>query len=335
VGKVPKVSSLVTWADRMGSVKARWQIGRMHYKVDPGLYALGDPDAESPVLVTANYKMSFDRLRSALPKIDAWILVLDTNGINVWCAAGKGTFGTAELAARVSSSGLDRVVSHKRLILPQLAGPGVAAHEVKKRCGFGVVYGPIRAEDFPTFFKNGLKASPEMRVKTFKTWERIVLIPVELVDALKVALIVLPALFLLGGLGGPSAFWSNAFNYGIFAAFAVLLAILGGAVLTPFLLPWVPGRAFSVKGFLLGLVMAAILAGLRWHLAGSLPGLLEILAWFFLVPALSGYLGMNFTGASTYTSLSGVKKEMRWALPVEIIGGIVGLGLWLGSRFLA
>ncbi len=319
----------------MGSFKARWQIGRMHFKVDPGLYALGNPDAESPVLVTANYKMTFDRLRSALPKTDAWILVLDTNGINVWCAAGKGTFGTAELVSRVVSSGLDRVVSHRRLILPQLAGPGVAAHQIKKQCGFGVVYGPIRAEHIPAFLGNGFKASPEMRVKTFNTWERIVLIPVELVEALKAALVVLPALFLLGGLGGPSAFWSNAFNYGIFAAFAFLLAILAGAVLTPLLLPWVPGRAFSVKGFLLGFVMAAILASLRWHMGGSLPGLLEILSWFFLVPALSGYLGMNFTGASTFTSLSGVKREMRWAVPVEIIGGIVGLGLWLGSRFLA
>jgi acetyl-CoA decarbonylase/synthase complex subunit gamma len=326
---------MLTWADRMGSVKARWQIGRMRYKVDPGLYALGNPDAESPVLVTANYKMSFDRLRSALPKTDGWILVLDTNGINVWCAAGKGTFGTDELASRVVSSELDRVVSHRRLILPQLAGPGVAAHEVKKRCGFGVVYGPIRAEDIPAFLENGFKATAGMRVKTFDTLERLVLIPVELVDALKVALVVLPALFLLGGIGGPSGFWSNAFNYGAFAAFAVLSAILAGAVLTPLLLPWVPGRAFSVKGFLLGLVMAAILASLRFNMAGSLPGLLEILSWFFLVPALSGYLGMNFTGASTYTSLSGVKREMHWAVPVEIIGGIVGLGLWLGSRFLA
>lgn len=319
----------------MGSVKARWQIGRMRYKVDPGLYALGNSDAASPVFVTASYKMSFDQLRSALPKTDGWILVLDTNGINVWCAAGKGTFGTDELVSRVVSSGLDRLVSHRRLILPQLAGPGVAAHEVKKRCGFGVVYGPVRAEDIPAFLKNGLKATPGMRIKTFDTWERVVLIPVELVDALKAALMVLPVFFLLGGLGGPSAFWANAFNYGIFAAFAVLLAILAGAVLTPLLLPWVPGRAFSVKGFLLGLVTAAILGSLRFHMAGSLPGMLEILSWFFLVPALSSYLGMNFTGASTYTSLSGVKREMQWAVPLEIIGGIVGLVLWLGSRFLA
>ena len=74
----------------------------MNYKVDPGLYALGAPDADSPVLVSANFKMSFDLLREALPGRNAWILVLDTDGINVWCAAGKGTFGTEELA------GMDR-----------------------------------------------------------------------------------------------------------------------------------------------------------------------------------------------------------------------------------
>lgn len=69
----------------------------MGYTIDPGLYALGNPDESSPVLVTANYKLTFDRLRQSLPKLDAWVLVLDTKGINVWCAAGKGTFGTGEV----------------------------------------------------------------------------------------------------------------------------------------------------------------------------------------------------------------------------------------------
>ena len=68
---------------------------------------------------------------------------------------------------------------------------------------------------------------------------------------------------------------------------------------------------------------------------GTWPGRVEMLALIFLVPAISAYLAMNFTGASTYTSLSGVKKEMKWAVPMEISAGIIGLGLWLGSRFMA
>jgi len=49
--------------DRVGSWKARWNIGRMNYLVTPGLYRIGDPDSLSPVLVTANYKMTVDSLR--------------------------------------------------------------------------------------------------------------------------------------------------------------------------------------------------------------------------------------------------------------------------------
>ncbi len=334
VGLVPQVTSALLWADRFGTFKARWGIGRMHYTIDPGLYALGEPDEKSPVLVTANYKMSFDRLREALPGRNAWILVLDTKGINVWCAAGKGTFGTTELVRRIESNGLTRIVSHRELILPQLSGPGVAAHDVKKLSGFKVVYGPIRSKDLLTFLDSGLKATQEMRLKTFTTLERIVLIPIELVSAIKSGLIIIPILFLLSYFGRLGEGWTNALSHGLFSVWAILMAILAGAVLTPLLLPWLPGRAFSIKGLIPGFFTAAILLVFRWGDWITWPDRLEFIAWFFLIPALSAYLAMNFTGASTYTSLSGVKKEMRWALPFQIGAGIIGVILWFGSQFI-
>ena len=335
VGSVPQVSSSLTFVDRLGTFRARWGMGRMSYTIEPGLYALGRPDEHSPVFVTANYKMSFDKLRPALPGRDVWILVLDTKGINVWCAAGKGTFGTMELVGRIESSGLSRIVSHRELILPQLAGPGVAAHHVKKLSGFKVIYGPIRATDLPAFLNAEHKATPEMWLKTFTTWERIVLIPMELIGALKAGLIIIPIFFLLTFLLRSGEGWANALSHGLFSVLATLIAILAGAILTPLLLPWLPGRAFSFKGLSLGFLAAATLLAFRWGDWITSTGRLEILAWLFLIPALSAYLAMNFTGASTYTSLSGVKKEMRWALPFEIGAGIVGLILWFGSHFIA
>ena len=316
-------------------MKARWGVGRMHYTVEPGLYALGNPDNSSSVLVTANYKMSFDRLREALPGRDAWLLVLDTEGINVWCAAGKGTFGTEELLRRIMLSGLTKIITHRELILPQLSGPGVAAHQVKKFSGFRVHYGPIRSSDLPAYLDAGFKATPEMRVKTFSLRERMVLIPIELVAAFKAALLILFAFFFLGGLGGPAGYWANAMNYGIFAAIAFLTAILAGAVLTPILLPVLPGRAFSLKGCIVGVVSAVILLIMRNPDLAVWSGRLEALAWLLLAPAFASYLAMNFTGASTYTSLSGVKKEMRTAIPFQIGAGMAGLGFWLASRFIA
>jgi hypothetical protein len=307
----------------------------MHYTVEPGLYGVGNPDTQSPVLVTANYKMSFDRLREALAGRNAWIVVLDTKGINVWCAAGKGTFGTTELVQRIESSGLSRVVSHRVLILPQLAAPGVAAHEIKKRSDFKAIYGPIRAADLPAFLEAGMKARPEMRVKTFTLWERAVLIPVELVGAMKGALILLAALSIVSGLLGNGGFWSNAKAHSLLFLPAVLGTILTGAVLTPLLLPWLPGRAFSLKGLPLGLILAFMIFLSRWGNMNTSAGRAETLAWLILIPVLSTYLSLNFTGASTYTSLSGVKKEMRWAIPLQIGAGVAGCVLWISSFFLS
>jgi acetyl-CoA decarbonylase/synthase complex subunit gamma len=305
----------------------------MRYIVDPGLYALGNPDAQAPILVTANYKMSFDRLRQALTGRHAWILVVDTNGINVWCAAGKGSFGTTGLVRRIRADGLDQVVTHRTLILPQLAGPGVAAHDVKKMSGFRVVYGPIRAEDLPSFLDQGFRATLNMRKKSFTLWVRIVLIPVDLMGALIAVVIVSLCFFFVSGLGSSGSYWANALDFGLFACVALFAAVAAGAVLTPLLLPWLPGRAFALKGLFPGLLAALMLALYRVGNWGSWVGSMEILGWFFMVPAISAYLAMNFTGSSTYTSLSGVRKEMKWAVPLEITAGIIGLALWLGSRF--
>ncbi len=332
IGNVPQVSSSLAWADHWGSIKARWGVGRMHYTIDPGLYALGHPDDKSPVLVTANYKMSFDRLRETLPGRDAWIMVLNTEGINVWCAAGKGTFGTEELARRIITGKLSDVVSHKKLILPQLSGPGIAAYEVKKLTGFKVVYGPIESTDLPQFLDAGLKVTPRMRRKTFSARERVALIPMELVSVLKWAVIILPIFFFFGGLGANSpGFLYNALDRGLFAVFALIAAMLAGAVFTPLLLPWLPGRAFSQKGAVMGLACILLLA-ICW---GERLNRIEILAWLFLVPGAAAFLAMNFTGSSTYTSLSGVRKEMKWAVPLQIVAGFVGLSLWVASRFIS
>jgi acetyl-CoA decarbonylase/synthase complex subunit gamma len=325
IGTLPRVASNLTFQDILGSVKARWALGRMNFKVDPGLYALGDPTSESHVFVTANYKMSFDRLRAALEGINAWILVLDTKGINVWCAAGKGTFGTEELVRRIKWSGLERVVSHRTLILPQLGAPGIAAHKVKKASGFSVVFGPVASKDIPLFLQRGLKATPEMRRKDFPLAERVALVPVELVQSLRMGLLVVLVFSLLGAFLSEDGYLAGAWRHGGMALAGVLTGISAGAVATPILLPWIPGRAFSVKGALLGGIGALLVFLLEHNRTQGLSETIQVVAWALLVIAISAYLAMNFTGASTYTSLSGVKKEMKWAVPMQIGTGILGL----------
>jgi acetyl-CoA decarbonylase/synthase complex subunit gamma len=334
-GTIPRISSMLTRQDQWGTIKARLGAGRTNYAIDPGLYALGKPDEHSPVLVTANYKMSFDYLRQSLLNQNAWILVLDTRGINVWCAAGKGTFGTQELIWQIETSHLKNIVRHRNLILPQLGAPGVAAHLVRQVSGFRVHYGPVRAKDLPQYLDSGFKASREMRIMTFPLKDRTVLIPIELLAAARPYFIAAFLFMLLSGILGPSGFLKNILHEGMFVAGALLLAVAAGTILVPLFLPYIPGRAFSLKGLLIGLVVAAGLIYMRGMNLQIWAERLQALALVLIIPAVSAYLGMNFTGCSTYTSLSGVKKEMRFALPLEITAGILGIAAWMTSVFLA
>ena len=333
-GVVPRVSTELCMADHLGAWRVRWGIGRMQYKVDPGLYAAGNPTADSPVLVSANYKMSFDVLRSQLTGIDAWILVLDTRGVNVWCSAGKGTFGTDEIVGRVGANRLEEVVSHRTLVVPQLGAPGVAAHQVKNRCGFRVVYGPVRAVDLPVFLTTGMQATPEMRQVRFSLSERIAVIPVELVHSAKWAVLFAACLMLLAGLGREGYSWNRVAGSGAWSATVILTTWLGGTVFVPILLPWLPGRAFFLKGFWLGLVMLLTLIICMAFLSCPRDSGLGMIGWCLVVPTMASFVAMGFTGSTTYTSLSGVRREVRMAAPIQLVCIVCGVVIWVVGRFM-
>jgi hypothetical protein len=194
------VSAILNRSDYWGAVKVRWGIGRDSYTVVPGLYKVGIPTPESDVFISANYKLSFDHLRKNLDSINAWILVIDTKGINVWCAAGKGIFGTDNLVRSIKNSSLSDIVSHRRIIVPQLGAVGVAAHQVKDRSGFRVIFGPARAKDIEAFVMAGYKSTQAMRTITFPIQERAKLIPVDFMYAKYKLLFAMAILFLLSGL---------------------------------------------------------------------------------------------------------------------------------------
>jgi acetyl-CoA decarbonylase/synthase complex subunit gamma len=320
---VRRATSRWMWRDYMGAMAMRWGMGRDRYRMEPGLYAIGQPREESPLVATANYKLSFDLLRRALPGMDAWIMVVETRGINVWCAAGKGTFGTQEVIRRLEAVKAKQVVSHSTLILPQLAAPGVAAHEVQRQSGFTVVYGPVRAIDLPEFLRNGFQVSSAMRRVDFTLRDRLAVIPVELVQRFAPTFLIMLGLFLGAGRHGYCLMWEEWPRI----ALAVWGNFLAGIVVTPALLPWLPGRSFALKGAETG----ALTGGLLWvfgrygAVEGGAIGLLSV--------AACSFLGLMFTGSTPYTSASGVRREIRWALPLQMAAAAAGLVLWVLARW--
>lgn len=305
--------------ERIDHTKARIGIDRMGHRVRPGLYALGTPERSSPVLVTANYSLSFDALRSSLPGRNAWLLALDTKGINVWCAAGKGTFGTEEVIKAVQSTDLASKVEGRTLILPQLAAPGVSAHEVRKGCGFKVEYGPVRAEDLPSYLDSG-ECTEEMRTVRFDLKDRLVLAPVEIRNyRWWMLLLLLAAVFV--PFYGPLA----------------LALTLAGIFLFPALLPYLPGKDLSLKGMVLGAVAATPFALYQLLLWTGGFVIAAVIAEYLLAITWLGYLGLNFTGSTTFTSRTGVRREIfayiPWMAGMAVLGGglaVVTLVLYAG-----
>jgi len=158
-----------------------------------------------------------------------------------------------------------------------------------------------------------------MRRIEFPIADRLVLIPVELVH------VALPAIA-----GALILF----FIAGSLAALAAIMAVLAGTVAFPLLLPFLPTRDFSTKGLILGMIVALPVAGafvsnpsgpVWMNAAGAGMALL-------LIPAVTAYLALNFTGCSTFTSRSGVKNEIFRYVPVMAVmaaSGVV-LGILLG-----
>jgi len=312
---IPVVRTKLQQSDRWGTLKVRWGIGRICYKVLPGLYAAGSPGSDSPVFVTGNYKMSFDALRSNLEGLNAWILSLDTKGINVWCAAGKGSFGTDELVSRIMNVKLAAIVTHRVLILPQLGASGISAPEVARRSGFRVQWGPVRARDIPAWLAGGRVKTDAMREVTFTLRERMAIAPVELVHAWP----VIPLALVMAALYALPA--NEAWRGRAFPAAIILLGILPiGTLLFPALIPWLPTKAFSAKGAFLGACWAT-LGSLLFHL----PFLAALGAIFIATPVVA-FLGMNFTGSTTFTCQPGALIEVEksfWPMSASLSMGLI------------
>nr|WP_240838329.1 mercury methylation corrinoid protein HgcA [Acidaminobacter sp. JC074] len=275
----------LTLKDHLGSLGAR--IGfRDDYMIKPGLYQIGHPDPSSDVLVTCNYKLTIDLLRKHLKK-DYHILVLDTDGINVWCAAGKGKFGTAELIYALNNYGLEKVVNHKKLILPQLGAPGMQKHLIQKVTGYQILYGPVRISDMD-FYTETYQKTEKMKRIDFDIKDRLVLTPLEFIKGLKVIILVI--------------LLSLTPIINLEHILMTLVSLTLGTIVFPALLPIRPMKMFYLNGILLSLVCNFVFLYQNMSVFN--------LGWYLLMALYTSYLCMNFTGSTTFTSLSGVEKEM-------------------------
>ncbi len=138
-----------------------------------GVIEIGNPDRNSPVFLTCNFHLTVERVKRSLNGMDCYLLVANSKGINVWCAATGGHLTDHSVISVLKTSGIEDLVDHRKVILPQLAAPGVEAKTVQKKSGWKVVWGPVYAKDIPAFMKNESEKTVEMRKTEFPWTQRV------------------------------------------------------------------------------------------------------------------------------------------------------------------
>lgn len=300
--------------DKISNLSVRLGFNRMNYKVNPGLYAIGHPSENSDLVVTCNYKLTFDLVRNSLEGMNLWLLVLDTDGVNVWCAAGKGSFGSAELIYSLKHFEVEKYINHKNVIVPQLGAPGIQSHLVKEITTFNIKYGPVHIKDLEDYIKKGYQIDDSKRKVNFNLLDRLKVTSLEWVKSMKYFIVAMIALLIITVII-PAVTFSCSLNLIIL----YFLTVITGTILFPALLPYLPFRMFYKRALVLGSLVNAIF--LISYQSYSLFSMANALISITLI----GYLGLNFTGSTTFTSLSGVKKEMNEAVPILSIMAILGI----------
>ena len=178
-----------------------------------------------------------------------------------------------------------------------------------------------------------MKATPEMRRVEFPMADLLAVVPVELVMSAKYVLAIMVALLLLAGLGPGGYSWVRVVGTGLGSAILFATVFVAGTVLAPMLLPWLPGCVLSLKGTWIGLLFLLVAAIVLWAASTQPTSWITVAAWCLIVLAATSFAAMNFTAATTYTSLSGVRREMQVAVPIQATCAVLGTALWIIGRF--
>jgi hypothetical protein len=273
-------------------------------KVIPGLYAVGEPNTDSPVLVTGNYDLTVRRLVQAVDgRLEAWILVVDSSGINVWCGAGGGFLTAERVCGALRMSALEDIVHHRILILPQLCANGVDGWRIRQDTGWEVRWGPVRAIDIPEYIAADGVKTEAMRSVRFPLRDRLEMMAATL--GFYSLIILVPV----------AIFWRGMF-------WPVSIGMLGISTFYAIVHPWLPGRDGLAKSLPLALI--------------SLVGMAAYSVILDPVPTprmFNRALGIVALSVFTGAELQGMSPLMRgeqanWGWEA-VIGGVLGLIYWL------
>jgi len=207
-----------------------------------GLFRIGNPNADSPVIVTGNFALTVKRVRDGLGECNAWLLVAHSGGINVWCAADGGLFTHNHVIDAIKVSRLADHVKHRRILLPPLAASGVELEPIHEQTGFHPHFGPVYARDIPAYLEARGKKTEAMRRFRFDLAHRLDMLP-----AMNFPIYLLAAVPL-------AIFWPQYL-------LGYSLLFWGAALVMYLFVEWIPGKTGWSQALFCAVLLALAWAG--------------------------------------------------------------------------
>jgi len=293
--------------------------------IEAGLYTYGNPTNQSPVLITANYQRTVSIVSEAIKNQDVYLLVADSLGENVWCAARGDKFGLKEVTEVIKATRIEELVQHKKVILPQLAAGGINHRELKTTIGWSSKFGPIYAKYIPQYLKTG-KKTEKQRTITFDLRERL---EMAVQQSYFLSKFFFFWVFILGLVG-----WYVFPTISVFTIFFLSLPLVWVVyILFAILFPLFPTESFLKRGVQFGGLLLVLFAGIGLGLEGTI---IEICQWAVLGYAMGIFLGMDYSGASPISKPTEIDKE--YPTMIILLGGclivfliLVTIGLLIGG----
>jgi len=124
-------------------------------QMDQGVYPINEPTADSPLLITTNFSLTYFTVAGEIEgsKVPTWLLVMDTEGQSVLTSWAAGKFVADAIAVFVKKSGIDEKIDHKTIIIP--GGVAQISGELEEELGsdWTVVVGVREAADIPKYLR--------------------------------------------------------------------------------------------------------------------------------------------------------------------------------------
>jgi acetyl-CoA decarbonylase/synthase complex subunit gamma len=163
---VAKYAGIIVMSDFQGETLFPLLVERLNIYTDPqrpmmmqeGIYPIGNPTEESPVLITVNFSLTYFIVSGEIEasRVSSWLLVMDTEGLSVLTAWAAGKFVGDAMGAFIKRSGIVDKVKHRKVVIP--GSVAVVSGDLEEELGkeWEVKIGPREAAHIPAYLKMGV-----------------------------------------------------------------------------------------------------------------------------------------------------------------------------------